>query len=122
MYGTPPALNRKTADDRSGRDCAGQVSAVFPDVCRFLLKLESLRRTIEDHSFETFTLEERKRWNQELYVDILGENYKKSFADPTYAVKMLSEVYGQLLSFCIQNCAAGFCMHFEQIGLSDDLK
>ena len=32
MYGTPPALNRKTADDRSGRDCAGQVSAVFPDV------------------------------------------------------------------------------------------
>ena len=32
----------------------------------FLLKLESLRRTIEDHSFETFTLEERKRWNQEL--------------------------------------------------------
>ena len=27
MYGTPPALNRKTADDRSGRDCAGQVSA-----------------------------------------------------------------------------------------------
>ena len=24
MYGTPPALNRKTADDRSGRDCAGK--------------------------------------------------------------------------------------------------
>ena len=34
----------------------------------FLLKLESLRRTIEDHSFETFTLEERKRWNLEFFV------------------------------------------------------
>ena len=79
----------------------------------FLLKLESLRRTIEDHSFETFTLEERKRWNQELYVDILGENYKKSFADPTYAVKMLSEVYGQLLSFLYTELRSGIPYAFS---------
>ena len=79
----------------------------------FLLKLESLRRTIEDHSFETFTLEERKRWNQELYVDILGENYKKSFADPTYAVKMLSEVYGQLLSFLYTELRSGILYAFS---------
>ncbi len=54
----------------------------FHEVSRFLL----------------LALEGKKADNRLLYSDILPEHYEKSYGNPAYAVKMLSEEYGPLLS------------------------
>ena len=46
-------------------------------------------------------------------MDILGEHYKVSYANPAYAVKMLTEVYGQLLSFLYTELRGGIPYVFE---------
>ena len=48
---------------------------------------------------DSVSLDELKAWNQELYKDILPENYGVSYGNPAYAVKCLGDNYGQLLSF-----------------------
>ncbi len=40
-----------------------------------------------------------KDWNDRLYEDILPANYGTSYGNPAYAVSVLGEEYGQLLSF-----------------------
>ncbi len=45
------------------------------------------------------SLEMLREENHRLYEDILPENYGESFADPDYAVSVLGDGYGQLLSF-----------------------
>lgn len=42
---------------------------------------------------------ELKDWNDRLYEDILPANYGTSYGNPAYAVSVLGEEYGQLLSF-----------------------
>lgn len=44
-------------------------------------------------------MEELQQRNRALYEDILPENYENSFANPAYAVKMLGEEFGVLVSF-----------------------
>lgn len=45
------------------------------------------------------SLETLREENHRLYEDILPENYGESFANPDYAVRILGDGYGQLLSF-----------------------
>lgn len=50
-----------------------------------------------------------KEINYTLYKDILPENYNESYANPDYALKLLGETYGQLLSFLyteVRGCIA----------------
>jgi uncharacterized protein YkuJ len=54
----------------------------FRTVARFILKVNR----IQDR--EAFTLEEWQAENQELYADILDENYRTSYANPAYAVSV----------------------------------
>lgn len=79
----------------------------------FLLQLESIRKMIEDTGKEAISQKKWKLWNQELYVEILGENYRKSFANPAYAVEILSEGYGRLLSFLYTELRSGIPYAFE---------
>lgn len=44
-------------------------------------------------------IEQLQELNHHLYSDVLPSNYDKSFANPRYAVQMLGEEYGGLLSF-----------------------
>lgn len=53
----------------------------------------------EPQARRTPTLEELAQENYALYEDILPENYGESFANPDYAVQLLGDGYGQLLSF-----------------------
>ena len=54
---------------------------------------------LEKKDWKHASLAELQKWNKELYGDIEGEAYEKSFANPAYAVKMLGEGVGQILSF-----------------------
>ena len=59
------------------------------------------------------TLEELREENHALYQDILPENYGESFANPDYAVEVLGDGYGQLLSFLYTEIRADIVYAFE---------
>ncbi len=71
----------------------------FTTVAKFLLLIEDTRQFLEQGKQATATLEELQQRNRALYEDILPENYENSFANPAYAVKMLGEEFGVLVSF-----------------------
>ena len=71
----------------------------FTTVAKFLLLIEDTRQFLEQGKQATATLEELQQRNRALYEDILSENYENSFANPAYAVKMLGEEFGVLVSF-----------------------
>ena len=71
----------------------------FTTVAKFLLLIEDTRQFLEQGKQATATLEELQQRNRALYEDILPENYENSFANPAYAVKMLGEKFGVLVSF-----------------------
>jgi leucyl aminopeptidase (aminopeptidase T) len=53
---------------------------------------------MEDRLSE-LSLKEHEGLNRALYEDILGENYRYSYANPSYAVEKCGEKFGKLLSF-----------------------
>ena len=71
----------------------------FTTVAKFLLLIEDTRQFLEQGKQATATREELQQRNRALYEDILPENYENSFANPAYAVKMLGEEFGVLVSF-----------------------
>ncbi len=71
----------------------------FTAVAKFLLLVEDTRQFLEQGKQAAATLEELQQRNHALYEDILPENYKNSFADPTVAVKRLGEEFGALAAF-----------------------
>lgn len=88
-------------------------SAFFQGTATFLLGLEDVRREIEDARWEERKLEEMQEQNQALYADVLGARYESSYANPAYAVKMLGEEYGKLLSFLYAEMRGGIPFAFE---------
>ena len=73
--------------------------AYFTTVAKFLLLIEDTRQFLEQGKQATATRKELQQRNRALYEDILPENYENSFANPAYAVKMLGEEFGVLVSF-----------------------
>ena len=71
----------------------------FAAVTKFLLLIEDNRKFLEQDGLKMATLKELQQRNRALYEDILPENYENSFANPAYAVKMLGEEFGVLVSF-----------------------
>lgn len=73
--------------------------AYFVKVAEFLKKIGQLVKLVDENAFDSYSMEELKKWNLSLYEDIVGENYEKSYANPAYAVQTLGDRYGKLLSF-----------------------
>lgn len=64
----------------------------------FLLELAYMERSFDESYFERKSFQELREENYTLYKELIGDNYKESYANPTYAVWRLGENYGQLLS------------------------
>lgn len=77
----------------------GSLGTYFRKTAEFVLFMLEVREKAADGTLEQASLEELKIWNQRLYEDIAGDAYERSFANPAYAVRELSEDYGQLLAF-----------------------
>lgn len=71
----------------------------FKSVARFVNMIGEYRRLLESGKLEEASLSELQAWNRRLYEDILPENYDTSYGNPAYAVSVLGEGYGQLLSY-----------------------
>jgi len=83
--------------------CENSVTETYRDyfqkVAGFIIEIDDIRKRLQRKPNTECTLEELKRENENIYRDVLGENYERSYANPTYAVAKLGEEAGQLLSF-----------------------
>lgn len=70
----------------------------FCSLAGFVGQIEELARRQMREELEDLSLEELKRLNRELYADVLPEHYEDSYANPSYAAKLLGAEYGPLLS------------------------
>ncbi|MEZ7893518.1 MAG: aminopeptidase [Candidatus Wallbacteria bacterium] len=66
---------------------------------RLIRKLFLLEAEIKDEYFEKKSFETLLIQNNDLYCELYGENYLKSYANPAYCVKIFGENYGQAVSF-----------------------
>ncbi|MBT9779156.1 leucyl aminopeptidase [Clostridium sp. MCC353] len=71
----------------------------FKRTADFILMIGKLVEELNRGMLKEAPFEELKSWNRRLYQDIEEGTYEKSFANPAYAVKMLGDGVGQLLSF-----------------------
>ncbi len=71
----------------------------FKCVADFLLLIGELRRKQSVGELEQYTLQQWQELNYALYAEILPEHYDNSYGNPAYAVRMLGETYGRMLSF-----------------------
>ncbi len=70
----------------------------FEMVADFLLQIEENRQWILEGNLKTASIEELEVRNYKLYKDILPENYETSYANPSYAVRVLGKEAGQFLA------------------------
>ncbi|MBQ7581430.1 MAG: leucyl aminopeptidase, partial [Lachnospiraceae bacterium] len=75
----------------------------FAKVAKFIELLDVTYRIVESGKLRRMDLGELQDMNRSLYADVLPENYEKSYANPTYAVSVLTKAgydasYGQILS------------------------
>lgn len=71
----------------------------FRKVAEFIMEIHDIRNRIQVKPNVSCTLEELKKENENIYRDVTGTNYEKSYANPAYAVAQLGEKIGQLLCF-----------------------
>ncbi|MEG2304302.1 MAG: aminopeptidase [Lachnospiraceae bacterium] len=84
----------------------------FREVASFLLQIDRVfQRKVQKL---VCSMEELQAENQQLYQDILVENYEKSYANPTYAVQILGKTYGQILSFLYTELRGEIGYAYEQ--------
>lgn len=71
----------------------------FQKVQSFILKIGELVPIVSEDTMRLMSIEDLQKLNQNLYEDILIDNYEVSYANPKYAVDKLGKKYGKLLSF-----------------------
>lgn len=86
----------------------------FARTAAFLDKMGRTWDYVAAGKLETDTLEELRAHNASLYEDILPDHYAKSYANPSYAVQMLGEDFGKLLSFLYYELRSLIVFAYEQ--------
>lgn len=86
----------------------------FAKVAGFLLEIDRVNQLLENDAWKDLSFEEMQSENRKLYEDILPENYGKSYANPDYAVEMLGEEYGKILSFLYTEMRGEIAYVFER--------
>jgi leucyl aminopeptidase (aminopeptidase T) len=88
--------------------------AYFQEMAEFLLQMADLYQKVAENAFENWSMEELEAWNQKLFADILPGNYEKSYANPAYAVEMLGDTFGKILSFLYTEIRGEIVFAYEQ--------
>ena len=71
------------------------IRSIFTKTAGFILQVAEVYQNLG----KTTDINVLRAENKSLYEDILGENYKVSYANPVYACEKLGQAYGPLLSF-----------------------
>ena len=94
--------------------CEKQIQTYFWSMAEFVLLMDRAWNIVESGTLRRMMLEELQAFNQELYTDILPENYGSSYGNPDYAVDCLGESMGQMLSFLYTELRGMIPAVFEQ--------
>ncbi len=86
----------------------------FRKTAEFLVQMETLKRAVDSGEMETYSLKQWQELNRELYCDILPGQYDSSFGNPAYAVSVLGEVHGKILSFLYAELRGMIVYAFEK--------
>ncbi len=70
----------------------------FQTVAKFIMDIDAILARVSSRTVRECSTEELQRENQQIYSDIIGENYETSYANPAYAVSLFGKEIGQYLS------------------------
>ncbi len=97
----------------------------FESVCMFSQTLDKAQKAVIDGSLYSYSLEELQSLNNELYKDVLPDNYENSWLNPDYACKMLGKRMGRLLCASYASLRSmiyeAFCGNLERITIEFEL-
>ncbi len=100
VYEERYALASARIREIAGEQEVGQEFACyFHKVAAFLLLIDEQKQFLEQGGLETASIEELQKRNALLYEEVQPSNYENSYLNPAYAVKMLGEEFGAVLSF-----------------------
>lgn len=85
----------------------------FSHTANKIQDLYNLKETLTKEYFETKSLEELKALNAELFAEVMPQAYVNSYANPSYAVKVLGEGVGQALSYLYSKVRASIREAFK---------
>ena len=108
----------RLAVDRIGEMRSEQtVQAPFTDyfhkMAEFAMMIAKTRDQLSEGVYWNRSQEELAGENRRLYEDILPGAYERSYADPSYAVRILGDEYGQILSFLYTELRGSIAYVFE---------
>ncbi len=86
----------------------------FQSVANFILDIDAIKERLETKPNGDCTFEELKNENENIYKDVLSENYAESFANPSYATVKMGEEIGQILSFLYAEIRSEIPYVYEQ--------
>lgn len=96
------------------QDVPQPFAAYFKKMAEFLLLMGELYEKVSKEEFASYSEKELEKWNHALYEDILPENYEESYANPAYAVEMLGDTFGRILSFLYTEIRGEIVFAYEQ--------
>ncbi len=121
MFGDNLTERFQLASDRIKEICVGSDcqqgepwSIYFRKTAGFINNMTELACMVRDGVFSDWSVKELAEYNKSLYIDILEDNYDKSYANPEYAVKQFGEDYGRLLSFLYVELRGMIVYAYEQ--------
>lgn len=86
----------------------------FHKMAEFVLMIDEVRDKLAQGTYWDRSREELAEENRRLYEDILPVAYEKSYANPSFAVRVLGDEYGQLLSFLYAELRGSIAYVFER--------
>lgn len=92
-------VKERIRDMQQEMDVPERFMGFFKEMTPFLNYVLNLHEKIQEGWLDHASLAELQKNNQALYEGILSGAYETSYANPAYAVRMLREDYGRLLSF-----------------------
>ncbi|QBE97529.1 hypothetical protein PMF13cell1_03088 [Blautia producta] len=92
-------VKERIRDMQQEMDVPERFMGFFKEMTPFLNYVLNLHEKIQEGWLDQASLAELQKNNQALYEGILSGAYETSYANPAYAVRMLREDYGRLLSF-----------------------
>lgn len=94
-------MKERIADISEHAETAEPFAAYFKETAAFLKKLSQIYEKEAQGALADRSIEECVEDNQTLYTDVLQDAYEKSYANPAYAVSVLGEEFGAVLSLLI---------------------
>lgn len=85
----------------------------FHRTAEFILMTADLAEKLLAGEGKSWTEEAWKQVNHALYADILPEHYAESYGNPAYAVELLGETHGRILSFLYAEVRSMIVSAFE---------